>query len=143
MEGCQREPMVYLLCNEGGRTYVGCVSENMTRRLRQHNGIISGGARQTARGRPWQLYCIIKGFRTRQEALQFEYAWRRVQRHQRPRPPYNVKGRLQALCSLLGRERWSKASPLARDVPLTLVYSSGQGAVLPDDVFNLISTIPR
>lgn len=135
-------PMVYLLFNGGGRTYVGCVLGSVQRRLRQHNGILSGGARQTARGRPWELYCTIRGFRNRREALQFEYAWRRVQRHQRPRPPYNIKGRLQALVSLLRRERWSRVSPPAQDVPLTLVHSPEQGAALPDDVRHLIPTIP-
>ena len=114
-------PTVYLLHNATGRTYVGCTTTGVEHRMRQHNGLISGGAQQTARGQPWQLYCTIVGFRTRQESLQFEYAWRRVHRRQRPRPAYDTKGRLESLKVLMARGRWSRNAPLAKEVPLSIV----------------------
>ena len=116
-------PTVYLLENSFGRTYVGCTIHGVERRMKQHNGDLSGGARQTERGRPWSLYCTISGFRTRQESLQFEYAWRRVHRHQRPRPSYNVDGRVKSLNVLMAKERWSRNAPLAKDVPLSILYA--------------------
>jgi predicted GIY-YIG superfamily endonuclease len=50
----------YLIINETGRnTYVG-YTINPTKRLRQHNGEIKGGAKYTSRnGRAWQYIAII------------------------------------------------------------------------------------
>ena len=117
-------PVVYLLQNSCGKTYVGCTISEVSHRIKQHNGDLSGGARQTEKGRPWSLYCTISGFRTRQESLQFEFAWRRVHRYQRPRPLYNVHGRLQSLDVLMAKERWSKNAPLAKDIPLSIEYAT-------------------
>lgn len=45
------------------RTYVGSTN-NIERRLRQHNGEIVGGGKYTAKGRPWVLItktqCTLK-----------------------------------------------------------------------------------
>lgn len=48
----------YLLWSEKlGKTYVGCTN-NFSRRLRQHNGELSGGGIFTSRGRPWELVAL-------------------------------------------------------------------------------------
>lgn len=50
--------VVYCLVSDNGRrTYVGCTN-NMPRRLRQHNGELSGGARATRGGRPWRILFV-------------------------------------------------------------------------------------
>ena len=54
------------------RTYVG-YTDNMTRRLRKHNGEIKGGAKATRTGRPWELVAYVQGFLTDGEALSFEW----------------------------------------------------------------------
>lgn len=69
--------IVYCLSNGGTHSYVG-VTHNMTRRLRQHNGEIRGGARYTTNiktqtGRPWTLAFIITGLPDRGEALRLEW----------------------------------------------------------------------
>lgn len=67
---------VYLLSSVANpkRYYIGFTTKPQ-RRLRQHNGEIKGGAKRTRMHRPWQLVCVVSGFHSRQEALQFEYLW--------------------------------------------------------------------
>ena len=54
------------------RVYIG-YTVNFTRRLRQHNGEITGGAKRTSGGRPWYPICHIKGFYEATSAMRFEY----------------------------------------------------------------------
>ena len=54
------------------RTYIGYTT-NFTRRIRQHNGEIVGGAKRTRKWRPWYPICLIRGFYESSSALRFEY----------------------------------------------------------------------
>jgi len=62
------------------RTYVG-VTNDLTRRLRQHNGDITGGARYTsmraASSPRWAVAFTVCGFATRGDALSFEWHLKR------------------------------------------------------------------
>lgn len=64
----------YLITN-GRFTYVG-ITNNMTRRLRQHNGELAGGARSTTRralpDRPWYVAAHVTGIARHEDALSFE-----------------------------------------------------------------------
>lgn len=67
----------------GNRTYIGVTyTHTLLRRLRQHNGRRSGGARYTARFRPWRMVAVALGFGAdaagRSAALRFEWACKRV-----------------------------------------------------------------
>ena len=63
---------VYVIRSKSsGRTYVGA-TVNESRRIRQHNGEISGGARSTRGFRPWELIRIIGPIPTQREALKEE-----------------------------------------------------------------------
>lgn len=78
---------VYLLSSAcGRRTYIGCTND-LRRRLRQHNGALVGGARATRGGRPWRVAAAVHGLgRSARRALCLEWAlkhWRRS-RHLRP-----------------------------------------------------------
>lgn len=80
--------LVYLIENSRGRRYVG-MTNNFVRRLRQHNGEIVGGARATRMHRPWKPVCTVHGFRSKRDALKFEWVWHhprksRLTKHHRP-----------------------------------------------------------
>ena len=53
-------------------TYVG-KTNNPTKRIRQHNGEIVGGAKATFAKRPHEIYCLISGFQTSHDALSYEW----------------------------------------------------------------------
>ena len=74
---------VYLLVSTNGATYVGA-TKNVDKRLRQHNGEISGGARATTskvtNGELWQRAVYVSGFPDWSAALQFEWRWKQLSR---------------------------------------------------------------
>ncbi len=72
----------YLLINDKGRTYIG-YTNNPRRRIRQHNGIIQGGAKKTHKGRPWRFVCIVGDFPDEHTALSFEWHWQHVGKKKR------------------------------------------------------------
>lgn len=101
------ESYVYLLVSTKGATYVGATID-VDRRLRQHNGEISGGACAThtkvARGESWERVCFVSGFPDWQAALQFEWRWKQISRKltMKTKP---VERRIQALKTLLSLDR--------------------------------------
>lgn len=69
----------YMLASTDGRkTYVGA-TVNPDRRLRQHNGEITGGARAT-HGRQWRRIFLVDGFDDERAALRFEWRWKYLTR---------------------------------------------------------------
>ncbi|KAJ6315536.1 hypothetical protein OIU78_018918 [Salix suchowensis] len=72
---------VYLILstNHPVKTYVG-VTTNFSRRLKQHNGELKGGAKASRAGRPWICACLIHGFIDRSEACEFESKWKSFSR---------------------------------------------------------------
>ena len=66
-------PVVYILRN-GKSLYVGATID-LSHRIRQHNGELSGGAHRTStKGPGWVCLLYVQGFQSRTESLQFEYA---------------------------------------------------------------------
>lgn len=63
---------------DGRKTYVGATVDP-ARRLRQHNGEISGGARAT-KGRAWRRVFLVSGFEDERAALRFEWRWKYLTR---------------------------------------------------------------
>ena len=108
----------FYIIQNGKFTYAG-VSPDPVQRLRKHNGEIKGGAKYTtSKGAGWKHVCIVSGFQTKIQALQFEWA---VKHH----PPRNLGGitmRLKKLKEVMAKERWTSKSPLASTVPLTVTY---------------------
>jgi len=64
---------VYVLRSENNKNLMYCgYTNNVKRRLRQHNGLIKGGGKYTSANRPWNLACVIPT-NTKSEALKVEY----------------------------------------------------------------------
>lgn len=71
---------------------------NPDRRLRQHNGEITGGARAT-HGRNWRRIFLVGGFADERAALRFEWRWKYLTR-QAPGETF-MERRTHALALLL------------------------------------------
>jgi structure-specific endonuclease subunit SLX1 len=105
----------YLLAtNDGGsqKTYVG-VTPDLDRRLRQHNGLLSGGAKAT-HGRQWERICHVAGFPDHTSVLQFEWRWKQLSRKLLGPP---LERRLKALQELLALDRPTTAAQAYSDYP--------------------------
>ena len=61
----------YVIVSSSKNVYTG-VTNNFVKRLRQHNGEISGGAKSTRGQKDWKPLLLIGGFKTQGLALQFE-----------------------------------------------------------------------
>ena len=106
--------LCYILASsDHKKTYVG-ITNNLRRRLRQHNGEICGGAKSTKHARPWSVATTITGFRSRSEALMFEWAMHHT------RGKGGVTGRMAKLRRVMTLTKWTSRSPPAADVPLVV-----------------------
>ena len=114
MSGSNAFHVYWIRASCGNRHYIGA-TVSPQRRLRQHNGDLCGGAKRTRGRGPWTFVCIVSGFRTWREALQFEWAFNNHSRRCR-----SVEGRLSALDLLMRRDRWTSNAPPSSEVPLTV-----------------------
>lgn len=84
------------------RTYFG-YTKNPTKRLRQHNGEIVGGAKATTKFRPWQIVCLVTGFPNKRTALQFEW-----KNHHPPSKAFGFPARIRNLGEIISLPRWTQ-----------------------------------
>jgi predicted GIY-YIG superfamily endonuclease len=117
----------YIIIN-GQYTYAG-VSPDPVKRLRKHNGEICGGAKYTtSKGSGWKHVCLIEGFQTKNQALQFEWAVKHV-------PPRNSGGiiqRLKKLYTVLNKNQWTSKSPLSTTVPLVIEWKMEKPIIIKE-----------
>ena len=107
----------YLLRSlSSNKTYFGYTT-NLHRRLLQHNGHLSGGAKYTTSGRPWSLVCYISGFPDKKSALQFE--WRN---HHPPIKRSGLSGRIISLSDILFLSHWTSSSPISSSFSLSIFW---------------------
>ena len=111
-----------------GATYAG-VSPDPVRRLRMHNGEICGGAKYTtSKGPGWVHICLVSGFPTKQNSMQFEWAIK----HVAPRNVGGLESRLRKLGILFRKEQWTSKSPMADSVPLEIEWRGvALGTLMP------------
>ena len=102
-------------------TYVG-ITNNLQRRLRQHNNELRGGAKYTTRkGSGWEVVCCVTGFNTKQEVLRFEWDVKH-RKLSLPLPLCNenkillllstaARRRVKRINALLNHDRWLAHAP--------------------------------
>lgn len=87
-------------------TYNGSTN-NIIRRLNQHNGVLKGGAKSTS-GKKWEIYAIMTGFTTHNEALSCEWRIKHpTGTKRRPSKYCGVNGRILGLNELFGLDKWT------------------------------------
>jgi len=87
-------------------TYNGATN-NIKRRIRQHNSEIKGGAKYTSGKGVWEPYCIITGFEDKIATLQAEWRIKRVKGRRRSRKYSKPEGRIKGLNEILKLERFT------------------------------------
>ena len=116
---CNCNNFVYILRSEAARrTYVGA-TKNPRRRLRQHNGEISGGARATRGHRPWRCVAVVGDIASWSDALKLEWRLKRASRGRRG------ADRCDVLVDVLRMSRWTRtATPMSKMGALTVLWSA-------------------
>lgn len=88
-------------------TYNGSTND-LTRRLRQHNGEISGGAKATHDKGPWEYYFVMTGFKTHNNALSCEWMIKHPTKKRKRPPKYCGEiGRIKGINEILPLEKWT------------------------------------
>lgn len=64
----------YLIVNEHNHTYIG-ITNNLEKRIQQHNGILKGGAKATKKSKNWMYKIVVSGL-NKQNACSFEWYWK-------------------------------------------------------------------
>lgn len=86
-----------LVSDVSEKTYIG-ITNCLSRRLRQHNGECSGGAKYTSQGRPWRIYGYVDGFgENKSLVLKFEWRWKYLSRKEKGS---TIERRIKALNKL-------------------------------------------
>lgn len=102
--------VVYLLKSDK-YSYVG-MTNDFTRRMRQHNKEIKGGARYTSKRDSWYPVLIIDGFQDMKSAMQCEWRLKRGKK--------GVEGRIRYLNDYLSKnDKWTSKSDMIKNQNLT------------------------
>lgn len=92
------------------QTYGGSTND-LKRRIRQHNGEIAGGAKTTKGKGPWQYYVLLEGFSTYNEALSCEWRIKHpTNSKRRPKKYSGVEGRVLSMNLVLNTTTWTAQS---------------------------------
>lgn len=94
---------------ESDNTYNGSTN-NLVRRLRQHNGELVGGAKATSGKGPWKYLVVMEGFADHHEALCCEWRIKHPIGKKRPKKYCGKKGRIESLNLVLNLENWTSKS---------------------------------
>ena len=108
-------------------TYVG-MTNNIARRIRQHNGEIAGGAKATESKRPHEMYCIVSGFPSKSVAMSYEWRFKHPEGRKRSPQYSGINGRIRGMVHVLEK--------YPTDYELTINLSPQYMDLLDIDEFN-------
>lgn len=92
--------------NNKNLTYNGKTND-IVRRLKQHNGELKGGAKAT-KGKKWEVYMLMKGFPDEHNALSCEWRIKHpTKSKKRPQKYCGVNGRIYGMNEVLKSEKWT------------------------------------
>lgn len=93
------------------KTYIGSTN-NIKRRIKQHNGILVGGAKATKIMRPNEIICVLTGFPHKIAALKCEWLLKHPNgTYKNNNKYYGIIGRLKGINYLLNNsEKWKLRS---------------------------------
>jgi predicted GIY-YIG superfamily endonuclease len=125
--------VVYCLVTPDQRfTYVGA-TKNLTRRLRQHNGEITGGAKYTKRSKSWRVLFYLEGFADSsegwRETLSCEWHLKHVSRYRKGTSP--VARRERNVTTLLKRQRWAHLKKIVPSQQMGISWSDESADCAP------------
>jgi len=86
--------------NYGYKTYVGSTN-NLVRRLDQHNGYISGGAKRTANDRPYDIDIFLQTYCDHKFILQLEWIIAHPNGRKRNLKYRTIDGRIKGIKKIL------------------------------------------
>ena len=95
------ELICYCIINEErSRTYIGA-TKNFSRRIRQHNRELVGGAKST-KGYHWSAIILVSGFKSWKDTLSFEWHFK----HKKTKTKWGIGRRIESINKLMNDERW-------------------------------------
>jgi len=97
-------------------------TNNLCRRLRQHNGEIKGGAFRTTYYRPWEYYAIVSNIPDRISALQMEWRLRYPSNKKKKEKRFKgIEGRIVGLNEVIKLEHCTSNAKISiKDMTLHL-----------------------
>lgn len=104
----------YILKNLQDKTYNG-YSVNLSRRIRQHNQEISGGAKFTKMygNKDWEMYVVIGGFPNKNNALQCEWRIKHPENRKKTGSKYKTSiGKIKGLNIVMNQYYWTNNSTI-------------------------------
>lgn len=114
--------------NHKNLTYIGKTND-LNRRLRQHNGDISDGKNWTGtrKGQPWKIVGYITGFNNETEALQLEWRLhhpfnRNDKKNMKIKGLVGMKKRIRDMKHVLQLDQWTRSSPKISDLQLYVFW---------------------
>ena len=113
--------LVYLLISDNNkRCYIGCTN-NIIKRLRQHNGEIVGGAKATHSHRPWKIVCTISGLdKITALCLEWRLKHRKAINSDKLVSFSGINNKIKNIYDVLNLDRFTKKCDLTSNLNLTV-----------------------
>jgi predicted GIY-YIG superfamily endonuclease len=121
-------------------TYNGSTN-NLKRRIRQHNGELVGGAKATKNKGPWEYYAILTGFNDNHEALACEWKIKYPTNKKRPMQFCGQYGRIKSLNLILNQEKWTSNYSVQKDNTYVLYLSNDMMNIINKKFVNKIQVV--